>query len=127
MLRISRVESDGVTTLLLEGKLLEPWLDEIRRAIASANSQTSVRLDLSGLSFADPVGALLLATLERSGIGLSARSPLLAGLIAAAMPAVSGDQPPHLAAGIDSARDLPGSADGLAAVTPAKTRAGTAT
>jgi hypothetical protein len=127
MLRISRFEADGVTTLVLEGKLLEPWLDEFRGAIAASDSHTRVRLDLSGLSFADAVGALLLATLERSGIGLSAASPFVAGLIAAAMPAASRDQPQHAAAGIDTPPDLPGSADGLAAQTGAKIRAGTPT
>jgi ABC-type transporter Mla MlaB component len=85
MLRITRSESAGTAVLLLEGKLLEPWLDEVRRAIADAGRQNAVQLDLSGLDFVDPTGALLLATLGRRGIVLRAASPLVAGLMAAAI------------------------------------------
>jgi len=85
MLRISRSDSAGVTVLLLEGKLLAPWLDELEHAIAAADSKNAVQLDLSALNFADPSGALLLATLERRGIALRAVPPLVAGLMAAAL------------------------------------------
>ena len=85
MLRISRSESAGVTVLRLEGKLLEPWLDTLQQAIAAADSKNAVQLDLSALSFTDPSGALLLATLERRGIALHGVSPLVAGLMAAAI------------------------------------------
>jgi ABC-type transporter Mla MlaB component len=85
MLRISRADSNHVASLRLEGKLLEPWLGELRREIASVDGQLAVELDISGLSYADPAGALLLATLENNGIRLNAASPFLRSLIAAAI------------------------------------------
>ena len=85
MLRISRSDSTHSTSFLLEGKLLEPWLDELRSALAAVAARRPVVLDLSGLSFVDPPAALLLATLERGGTRLKSPSPLIAGLIAAAI------------------------------------------
>jgi len=86
MLRISPLQSSGATVLLLEGKLLEPWLDELQRAVTAAGRKNSVQLDLSGLDFVDPAGAILLATLQRSGVTLRAASPFVAGLVTAAIP-----------------------------------------
>jgi anti-anti-sigma regulatory factor len=85
MLRISRSDSGHSTSFLLEGKLLEPWLDELRDAIARVPSARAVVLDLSGLSFIDAPGAVMLATLKRSGTCLESPSPLVAALIAAAI------------------------------------------
>jgi hypothetical protein len=85
MLRISQSPSAAATVLLLEGKLLEPWLDELRGAIAGAGRESVVHLDLSGLDFVDPAGALLLATLARRGMLLRGASPFVAGLVAAAI------------------------------------------
>ena len=85
MLRITRSRSSGTDVLYLEGKLLEPWLEELRREIASAGREAAVQLDLAGLEYVDPAGALLLTTLGRRGIALRAASPLVAGLMAAAL------------------------------------------
>ena len=85
MLRISQSQSVGSVVLFLEGKLLEPWLDELHQAIRSAGGENAVQLDLSGLDFVDPTSALLLAMLGRRGVAVRAASPLVAGLIAAAI------------------------------------------
>jgi anti-anti-sigma regulatory factor len=85
VLRISRSQSMGAVVLLLEGKLLEPWLDELQQAIRGAGGENAVQLDLSGLDFVDPTGALLLAMLRRRGVALHSASPLVTGLIAAAI------------------------------------------
>jgi hypothetical protein len=85
MLRITRTDSITAATFRLEGKLLEPWLDELKTGLAEVDGRKTVILELAGLSYADASGALLLATLERSGVELRAPSPLLAGLIASAI------------------------------------------
>jgi hypothetical protein len=54
--------------LKLEGKLQGPWVDEAHDAYAFSAAQPSrIRLDLSGLTFADEEGAALLRELIRSG------------------------------------------------------------
>ncbi len=85
MLRISVSESTDAVVLMLEGKLLLAWLNELRKAIGSATDTKRVILDLSGLSFVDSAGAHLLATLERNGVALRAPSALITALIAAAV------------------------------------------
>jgi anti-anti-sigma regulatory factor len=83
MLRISPSEDDAATVLLLEGKLLEPWVGEVERAVASASGRFAVQLDLSGLDYVDASGARLLARLRQRGVVLRLASPLVAGLMAA--------------------------------------------
>jgi ABC-type transporter Mla MlaB component len=81
MLRIIQSPSFKVITISLEGKLLQPWIEEVRNAIDAARSEGTVRLDLSKLSFADESGLILLRQLQAGGVELSARSALLAGLM----------------------------------------------
>jgi len=83
MLRISRSESQGAVLLVLEGKLLAPWVGELRAAIGHLDGKSPVILDVGGLSFADSVGARLLGTLQRNGVVLRAPSALIAALVAA--------------------------------------------
>lgn len=85
MLRISHSERAGAPVLVLEGKLLEPWLEELRAALAPRRGKSPVKIDLSAVTFADPAGALLLATLARGGVELDRPSPLIRALIAAAI------------------------------------------
>jgi anti-anti-sigma regulatory factor len=85
MLRITRSESGDGVVLFLEGKLHEPWVGELRSAIGSAGSTTPLVLDLAGLRFADSVGALLLAALQRRGVVLREPSAFIAALVAAAI------------------------------------------
>jgi len=80
MLRITRLGTDDATIVLkVEGKLLEPWIDELRRSIAGSSS--NVRLDLSALTFADAAGAQALADLLRHGVALTACSGFIAALL----------------------------------------------
>jgi anti-anti-sigma regulatory factor len=80
MLRITKEPIDESTILLkLEGKLLEPWIEEIERSInGSANT---VKLDLSALTFADAAGIHVLADLVRHGAKLTACSGYVAALL----------------------------------------------
>lgn len=83
MLRITRLPSDDATTLLkLEGKLLEPWIEELLASVHHAKSHsTSLKLDLSSLNFVDSAGARTLTKLLRQGAGLTACSGYLAALL----------------------------------------------
>lgn len=82
MLRISHSGSATPATIDLEGKLLGPWVDELRKVIAALRVQETVCLSLTHLSFADAEGIDLLRTLRHEGIELAGASPLIEGLLA---------------------------------------------
>ena len=81
MLRMTRLSHQGSIALRLEGKLLAPWVDEVRGATLNPSDGRVQRLDLSELSFVDEAGARLLALMRREGVVLEGISPLVAGLI----------------------------------------------
>jgi ABC-type transporter Mla MlaB component len=83
MLRITTIENgDSPTTLKLEGKLLEPWIAELRNACSAAcQRNTLVALDLTGVSYVDASGATILRELRQYGMQLVGCSPLVAELV----------------------------------------------
>ena len=83
MLRITSHEAGDSTILLkLEGKLLEPWVEELERcARGFLASRNALKLDLSALVFADAAGAKALLELIRTGASLTACSGYLAALL----------------------------------------------
>jgi len=86
MLRITQTPAVQITTIHLEGKLLSPWLDEVRSVIVGAQAQGAVRVNLSGLRYVDPQGAQLLRTLRQNGLELIGESGFIAGLLALSKP-----------------------------------------
>src|SRR5436305_1541378 len=93
MLRVTQLLTDGIPTLRLEGKLVGPWVDEVRaaseealEALGDADGST-LRLDLAGVSFIDAAGAELLEHLLRRGAALAAASNYVAELLHASIPA----------------------------------------
>lgn len=66
MLRISRTERDGVVTLQLEGKLREPWVNELEAMVVVGGNR--LRLDLAQVTYVDRAGAELLRTLQGRGV-----------------------------------------------------------
>jgi anti-anti-sigma regulatory factor len=80
MLRIA-ITATGDTTIVLklEGKLLEPWIDELRRSITV--SPEHLTLDLSSLSYADAAGVQVLAALVRKGATLQGPSGFISALL----------------------------------------------
>lgn len=82
MLRISFSAEDPVATIHLEGKLLAPWIEEVRAASARAASRGPVRLDLEGLTFADQSGVELLTQLTSKGAAIQGASPFILELLA---------------------------------------------
>jgi hypothetical protein len=83
MLRIIRIaEDDSVETLKLEGKLLGPWVDELREAYALATTRSRrTQLDLAALTFVDADGAEVLRDLIRGGAEIAACSSYVAALL----------------------------------------------
>lgn len=86
MLRISLV-GEGVqgVTLRLEGRVVGPWIAELREACetALAHKQTLV-LDLSEVMFASRAGLALLLDLRAQGVVLAGCSPFLSQQLEAA-------------------------------------------
>ena len=81
MLRVSRTIEDQTATLLLEGKLLAPWVAEVRGMIEDRQWARARRLNLTAVAFVDAEGAKLLGELRRSGLELAGCSHLIASLI----------------------------------------------
>ncbi len=83
MLRITRLTgADSAQTIKLEGKLLGPWVDEVRAVCAQAMARSGrTRLDLAEVTFADAAGVELLRELIRQGVEISACSGYVAELL----------------------------------------------
>ena len=82
MLRLTQSKSNGVLSVVqLEGKLLGPWVAELRVLFQGTARAGDCRLDLSKLLFADAAGAALLQELRREGIEIEACSPFVAELL----------------------------------------------
>jgi anti-anti-sigma regulatory factor len=64
MLRIEAEARTHETTIRATGRLAGPWVDELRRSLASERDR-SVVLDLTDVSFVDRDGIEFLRTLRR--------------------------------------------------------------
>lgn len=82
MLRINHSHCQADATLELDGKLIGPWVAELRRTVDSLRAHGSIHLRLHHLSFADPDGLRLLSDLRRSGIEIVGETALIEGLMA---------------------------------------------
>jgi hypothetical protein len=82
MLRITTSPENGnVPCIRLEGKLLQPWVDEVRGLFAAADADPLPRLDLSGVTFVDAAGTELLRELLRRGARIESCAPYVAELL----------------------------------------------
>ncbi len=73
MLRISIVENPGALWLVLEGRLVGPWVDELQRVCddrSHAGASLAITVDLSGLTAMDTQGQKLLDRLLQGGATL---------------------------------------------------------
>lgn len=79
MLLISKPEiAEHTVTLRLEGRLVGPWVDELRRACEQFQGNGHrLMLDVTDVIFADPTGVALLARLRASAIEFIGCSPFL--------------------------------------------------
>jgi hypothetical protein len=71
MLRITTQDEPRVVTFRLEGRLEGPWVRELeqcwRSALASSAGKTTVRVDLSGVTFIGAEGICQLAAMHAQG------------------------------------------------------------
>jgi ABC-type transporter Mla MlaB component len=82
MLRITRQPGADHETLLLEGKLLKEWIEELQQALAQARQDgAATALDLSGLRFIDDEGVRFLRECRRRGASLLGASPFVSALL----------------------------------------------
>ncbi len=79
MLRISKHASqDDGPVLVLEGRLVGPWVGELRRAAAEDGLRA---IDLAGVSFADAAGVAALRELRGRGMLLTGASDFVVALL----------------------------------------------
>ena len=80
MLKIESVKNgSGTATLALEGRLIGPWVEELRlTCLGALGAGTDITLDLAGVSFVDRAGIELLRTLADHHTRLSNCSPFVA-------------------------------------------------
>ena len=70
MLRIAELnDQNGSASLRLEGKVVGPWVDELRRTADRVLGRSGAMVaDLSAVTFADAAGICLLRELARRGV-----------------------------------------------------------
>ena len=88
MLKITEIGwNDSGRTFKLEGKLLGPWVDELRNVCTQPLERfEQVGLDLAAVTFVNAVGAELLRELIRQGIIITQCSAFVAELLHAEDP-----------------------------------------
>jgi ABC-type transporter Mla MlaB component len=75
MLRITRTTRSEGVTLVLEGRLAGPWVDELARCwkgLAATQSAGPTCVQLDGVTFIDDAGKVLLRTMHEEGATLAA-------------------------------------------------------
>jgi hypothetical protein len=84
MLRITTVKKGPSDLLLIvEGKVLGPWVGELEATAAQAMDSVPGRvfIDIAAVSFVDASGVKLLHQLMDQGVGLQAASPFILELL----------------------------------------------
>jgi hypothetical protein len=84
MLMIKILEmSESALKLKLEGKLMGPWVDELKEVFKrSAVPPRQTRLDLAAVAFVDPGGVEVLDDLVGRGVKITSCSAFVAELLA---------------------------------------------
>jgi ABC-type transporter Mla MlaB component len=78
MLKISEPSANNALTLKLEGRLIGPWVAELKNACERhLATRRSVHLDLADVTFADRTGLELLLHLRAQGVTFLNCSPFL--------------------------------------------------
>lgn len=85
MLRIYIHDDVPVTSFVLEGKLVGPWVKELETSWEGAFAASPNRMmlvDLADVSFIDAEGRALLARMRRQGVKLSSQGVLIDAIVA---------------------------------------------
>jgi anti-anti-sigma regulatory factor len=76
MLRISnRTNADGLTVVVLEGRLAGPWAEELARCwptLADTRDAGSISVELDAVTFIDAAGKAVLRRMHEDGAALRA-------------------------------------------------------
>jgi hypothetical protein len=75
VLRITKTASDNETVVKLEGRLAGPWVDELRKTVSLTDSWGQLKIDVSGLTFAEDEGEKALAWLHSIGARFFGEGP----------------------------------------------------
>ena len=88
MLKITETaRNDSSRTFKIEGKLLGPWVDELRNVCTQPlNRAEQLGLDLAAVTFVNAAGAEMLRELIRKGIIITQCSAFVAELLHAEEP-----------------------------------------
>ena len=79
MLKITSICDSNLVTLKVEGKLLGPWVEELRIACSQTEAASHhTRLDLSNVTYLDVAGFDLLQELLHRGVVIAACSSFVA-------------------------------------------------
>ena len=79
MLKIVTIEQEASQAVLrLEGQVIGPWIDELRRACDDLLASRGIALDLAQVSFVERRGVELLRALSARGVPLLRCSPFVA-------------------------------------------------
>jgi len=85
MLRIHIENESEVVKLRLEGKLVQPWVDELVQVWMDLTTrlprQTPIKVDLGDVSFVDVRGKTLLASMLKAGCSLHGSGPFISAVI----------------------------------------------
>lgn len=85
MLRIYIHEQVPVTSFVLEGKLVGPWVEELEKCWESASAAypaMTMLVDLADVSFMDVDGRALLARMRQKGVRLLSTGVLINAIVA---------------------------------------------
>jgi len=75
MLRITITNKSAATTVVLDGRLAGPWVDELARCwstLLAAPCAGTIGVRLEGVTFVDDAGKVLLKTIHAEGGALEA-------------------------------------------------------
>lgn len=85
MLRITIHDHAPMTSFVLEGKLVGPWVKELKQcwqAAVADDPSTSMLVDLAAVTFVDYDGRVLLKQMRRQGVRLSSQGVLIDAIVA---------------------------------------------
>ena len=85
MLRIYIHDDVPVTSFVLEGKLIGPWVKELEKyweSVVATNTSRTMLVDLADVSFIDAEGRTLLALMRQKGVRLLSAGVLINAIVA---------------------------------------------
>ena len=85
MLRIYVHDEMPVASLVVEGKLVGPWVEELDKcweSVVASHPRRSMLVDLAHVTFIDSEGRALLTRMRRKGVKLLSPSVLINSIVA---------------------------------------------